>query len=95
MRYRKGEKVIEASPRAFRVIYKAQGYVPVTEQSVEDAKPDDAGKNTDGNVSSHADEALEDMSVTELRKIAKEKGLEGASSLSKDDLLEVLKEVGA
>lgn len=102
MKYRKGEKVIEASPRAFRVVYAAQGYVPVTEQptggmghAVENAKPDTAGTNEDSNVSSSVAKVLEDMSVTELRKLAKEKGLVGYSSLSKNDLLEVLKEVGA
>lgn len=33
----------------------------------------------------------EEMTVAELKKLAKEKGLEGCSSLSKEELLSVLK----
>ena len=36
---------------------------------------------------------LEEMTVPELKALAKEKGIEGASSLGKEDLLAVLKEV--
>jgi len=36
---------------------------------------------------------LEDMTVPELKALAKDKGIEGASSLGKEDLLAVLKEV--
>ena len=36
---------------------------------------------------------LEDMTVPELKALAKDKGIEGASSLAKEDLLAVLKEV--
>ncbi|MTK08450.1 MAG: hypothetical protein F8N38_15365 [Hungatella sp.] len=36
---------------------------------------------------------MEDMTVPELKALAKEKGIEGASSLGKEDLLAVLKEV--
>ncbi|PPK80623.1 Rho termination factor-like protein [Lacrimispora xylanisolvens] len=36
---------------------------------------------------------LEDMTVPELKALAKEKGIEGTSSLGKEDLLAVLKEV--
>ena len=40
-----------------------------------------------------ADKPLEDMTVTELKALAKEKGLEGISALNKEDLLAVLKDV--
>lgn len=36
---------------------------------------------------------LEDMTVPELKALAKEKEIEGASSLGKEDLMAVLKEV--
>lgn len=36
---------------------------------------------------------LEKMKVEELKAMAKEKGIEGAASLTKDELLAVLKEV--
>lgn len=36
---------------------------------------------------------LEDMTVPELKALAKEKGIDGFSSLNRDDLLSVLKEV--
>lgn len=41
----------------------------------------------------NADKPLEDMTVAELKVLAKEKGLEGVSALNKEDLLAVLKEV--
>ena len=37
--------------------------------------------------------SLGEMSVTELKALAKEKGIEGAGSLNKEELLAVLKDV--
>lgn len=37
--------------------------------------------------------SLDDMTLTELKALAKEKGLEGVSALNKAELLEVMKEV--
>lgn len=38
-----------------------------------------------------ADKSIEDMTVEELKALAKEKGLTGVSSLAKSDLLTILK----
>lgn len=37
---------------------------------------------------------LEKMTAAELKALAKEKGMEGAASLTKDELLAILKDVG-
>ncbi len=37
--------------------------------------------------------AIAEMSVTELKALAREKGLEGCSGLSKEELLAILKDV--
>ena len=42
----------------------------------------------------HLENDLPRMSVAELKSLAKEKGIEGAASLTKDELLAVLKDVG-
>ena len=54
------------------------GFTPM--EDVKDAAPEEkAGKN------------IEDMTVEELKSLAKEKGLTGVSSLAKADLLAILK----
>lgn len=63
----------------FKELGEAQVVEP--ENQVEPESPPEPEKN------------LEDMTVPELKALAKEKGIEGASSLGKEDLLAVLKEV--
>lgn len=84
MKYRKDGKEIEASPKAFRLIYAAQGYVPV------DTKAEPDGAETE---KPEKPRELDEMTVPELKALAKEKGLEGTSGLNKEELLSVLKDV--
>lgn len=46
-----------------------------------------------GTENADAGTSLEGMTINELRKIAKEKGINGSFSLSKSDLIEILKEM--
>lgn len=87
MRCKKGDREIEVSKKAFRVIYREQGYIPVEELLQAPAKVEAEGAD------SNEPKQLDDMNLTELKALAKEKGLEGVSALNKAELLEVLKEV--
>lgn len=57
---------------------KADGFVPLTGETV--CEKEDT-------------KILEEMTVSELKTLAKEKGLEGFSGLTKEQLLSVLKDV--
>lgn len=57
---------------------KSDGYVPLEQPEVNEEKE---------NI------ILDEMNLSELKALAKEKGLEGYSSLTKEQLLEVLKDV--
>lgn len=62
--------------------YKKKGYKEVTSEKSE-------VENTESATS------LDNMTVDELRVLAKEKGISGVSALKKDELLAVLKDVSA
>ena len=85
MRCKKDDREIEVSEKAFRVIYKEQGYTPVAEPMQEPVKVE----GTEPDETKH----LEDMTLAELKALAKEKELEGVSALNKAELLEVMKDV--
>ena len=83
---RKGnvERIVQDEVKAQKL--KAEGFKELTAmtESVSE-KPAEVPQESDKN--------LEDMTVPELKALAKDKGVEGASSLGKEDLLAVLKEV--
>ena len=85
MKYIRDDKIIEASPKAYRTIYKEQGYIPyeVPEETEKEGQEEDNAEIPD----------LDDMKMDELKALAKEKGIKGFSSLTKDELLAVLKGV--
>lgn len=88
MRLIKGnvERIVKDDVIALKLI--AEGFKELGE--VREVEPE---KQTELKNPPEPEKNLEDMTVPELKALAKEKGIEGASSLGKEDLLAVLKEV--
>lgn len=78
------ERIAESEAQI--AVLKAMGFRELQEQNSAGAPdPDDSG---DADL-----HPLEDMDLTELRTLAKENGISGYSSLKKEELLLVLKDV--
>jgi len=88
MRLIKGnvERIVKDDVKASKLI--ADGF---KELSV--ANEVESEKQAEPEAPQEPEKKLEDMTVPELKILAKEKGIEGASSLNREDLLAVLKDV--
>lgn len=88
MRLVKGnvERIVEDQVKANRL--KADGF---KELDAVDVVQSDALPGSE--IPTEAEKNLDDMTVPELKALAKEKGIDGFSSLNREDLLSVLKDV--
>lgn len=88
MRLKKGnvERIVKDDVKASKLI--ADGFKELSVANEVESK-----KQAEPEAQQEPEKKLEDMTVPELKILAKEKGIEGASSLNREDLLAVLKDV--
>lgn len=91
-KYVKGDKVITATEKAFKVVYSAQGYKPYveseeTEENVVEENVEEKEETSEEDI----EEALNQLNVTELQEMAKKEEITGYSSMKKAELIEALK----
>jgi len=85
-----GSREVTVSEKAYKLLYEEQGYLPVGDAGEgEEQQREEAGTGEDNKP------AIEKMSVSDLKALAKKQGIEGAASLNKEELLAVLKDVMA
>ena len=91
MLIRKGTVEKNVSPKAFRLLYKAQGYEEMVKTPKVSEDTEEREETNSGDV--EIVKTLNQMKVEELKTLAKEHGIEGCSQLKKDALIEILKDV--
>lgn len=82
-KYIKGNKIIQATERAYEVIYKSQGFTEL--KFIEDIE-----KAHELAIEEDKIKSLENLKVEELKDLAKEKEIEGYSKMKKDELISAL-----
>lgn len=80
-KYTDGKRIIYATEKAYEAIYKNQGFKEVEKLGGSQMNQETTSEEID----------LENLKVEELKAIAKAKGIEGYSKVTKGDLIEVLR----
>ena len=72
--------------------WKNKGYAELETEEIPSDSAEDDSETEDSPSEEETLQNLEELTVQELRELAKSKGLEGTSSLNKQQLIDVLKE---
>lgn len=92
MKLIKGNKIIEATEKAYRVIYKGYGYKPYVEDDEKEGSEDngDIGEPVTGETGQIEATAYAVMKKAEISELLDAKGIEYSSRDTKDKLIELL-----